>query len=839
MKKTLFFTLLMLSLPPAAAAQTEGYPLSPQIITNGNPVHSGESGIAYDKDHNQYWTSTLILPNNTRIQTVSTSFQTNNDSQVFFGSVFSCLTWDYDAHTLIALQTNMPLRIVRLNGSTAQALGIGQRIDVNLPPNRVAAIAYAGNQELFAISAMGDEYLVDISAAFADGNFLDHTLPGPGMMIGSTGGQPFSAMAFDGEFLWVMKSALMQIDKSYFKRSPYGLPTLTSYDSPTYFPGFSSLYGITVQGPHLVLYGSENMLNKVGYQKINRNPNPSRPVNTMAPNISGQVNLDWPICTEEDFSGTYHILIGNDDSSVFRKETSPMANTVITGLSNFETYYFRVMPQDVYGAAQTNRLQIFNLPYSTGVPTRPINTHIVNKSSGPYYDIISALMAASPGDRITITDNAAYTNPMPYYIVIPHLTIEAQAGAEPVLISTNGLVFMLMTRDIKIRNLNLRAGKGTSGYMAPVIAVFSNQNLVEGCSIHAEESANINTGVYVSEMVKDHEIQNCVIGEKLYYGIYLTNTYCGSIHDNRIYQCQYGIYDTGNSIFSNIIYRNRIQEIGKTGIRINSRSPALFYNTVYSCSNKGVCLTNMYWTTVVYHNTIAKSPTGLFFHTMNPNNITYIKNNIFYFNTKDCFMDGGWSTPNVRFEDNCCQTWETNNFGAGSVFQEYDNVTDNPLFTDWANNDFTLTAESPCIDSGQGLNFEPYGLSFPYIGSGRDMGSHEYTFPSPPPSTNYTVLTSEFIHLSANNLTKGKETAISFYHLNTIAEKTVSIRAVVYNLRGKIIKNLFDGNVPVDSRLKIAWDGRDGQNRYVSAGVYILKVHLNSIVRTEKIFFVP
>ena len=74
--------------------------------------------------------------------------------------------------------------------------------------------------------------------------------------------------------------------------------------------------------------------------------------------------------------------------------------------------------------------------------------------------------------------------------------------------------------------------------------------------------------------------------------------------------------------------------------------------------------------------------------------------------------------------------------------------------------------------------------------------------------------------------------------LKEIAEDNIYVKVVIYDLQGKVVKNLCAKRIASSQNYKLTWDGKDEDGNYVGSGVYLLKVQLDSVVKTKKIFFV-
>lgn len=64
------------------------------------------------------------------------------------------------------------------------------------------------------------------------------------------------------------------------------------------------------------------------------------------------------------------------------------------------------------------------------------------------------------------------------------------------------------------------------------------------------------------------------------------------------------------------------------------------------------------------------------------------------------------------------------------------------------------------------------------------------------------------------------------------------VRVVVYDVRGRVVRHLFDGGMPAGSRL-VPWDRRNDFGELVPAGVYVVKLEESRGARTESITLMP
>ena len=180
--------------------------------------------------------------------------------------------------------------------------------------------------------------------------------------------------------------------------------------------------------------------------------------------------------------------------------------------------------------------------------------------------------------------------------------------------------------------------------------------------------------------------------------------------------------------------------------------------------------------------------------------------------------DGFYNTVTVIFSDieNGLEDIITNS--NGSVFWLEGNIDQNPVFTD-PENDFTLTENSPCIDTGIAY-FEYEGEVLvdmdesEYIGTAPDMGAWEY----------YPVDSEEECipntGLTLNNY-PNPFNPITYLVFNL--PKAEHVKLAVYNLKGQRVKMLVDEVLEAGEN-RIIWDGRNETGQPVGSGVYLVQL---------------
>ena len=416
---------------------------------------------------------------------------------------------------------------------------------------------------------------------------------------------------------------------------------------------------------------------------------------------------------------------------------------------------------------------------------------------GGYPNVSAALASAGAGDIIEITDSGAYYDSIG--VDIPSITIRGAEGQRPTIwndIMSNPIV-AISVNNIRIENIKFIAK--------------------QDCPTAIEINGSYNT-IYDCEFLTENAVANPNA----------VNINSGT--NNRIVSCDISGYNTG--IFA-----------GSTD------SMYLFYNVIHQCGY-GMNIEDPSGNYLMYNNTVVKnSSDGIYISMMLNNTATAdLKNNICYDNqAKDLNFDNASGTLIINLTNNCY----ANEFMNGlSGYSAYDNLIGiEPGFVHKGNNDFHLRADSPCINAGQSINYASYGFSNApeVIGSARDIGALEYESVEEPSAGK-----PQYIRLSANKLTKGKVANITITDLEHISginndeedadadkeEVYIYIKVDIYDLRGKLTRNLGAERVASSQNYELSWDGTDNEGNYVGSGIYFLIVKLNSIVKTEKIFFI-
>ena len=153
------------------------------------------------------------------------------------------------------------------------------------------------------------------------------------------------------------------------------------------------------------------------------------------------------------------------------------------------------------------------------------------------------------------------------------------------------------------------------------------------------------------------------------------------------------------------------------------------------------------------------------------------------------------------------------------------NINTNPLFTDSANNDYTLQVDSPCIDAGiADIDGDGVADIFDYAGLAPDMGAYEFgaelsndediipavynlkaPYPNPfNPSTTIEFMIPDYSHVSIQ----------------------------VYDIQGRLVSILSDSYYNPGYH-QIKWNGKGH-----SSGVYFVKMVSEDFVDTQKLMLI-
>jgi hypothetical protein len=173
-------------------------------------------------------------------------------------------------------------------------------------------------------------------------------------------------------------------------------------------------------------------------------------------------------------------------------------------------------------------------------------------------------------------------------------------------------------------------------------------------------------------------------------------------------------------------------------------------------------------------------------------------------------------------------TWGVGNTSSAPLFASINPLDDNYLY---------LATGSPCIDTGTpdttGLSLPIMDLAGNYrIWNNRiDMGCYE--FGSEP-------VGNEDEYEPEGSATVGGTRMYNypnpFNPTTTICfniPKSSNVNLAVYNIRGQIVRQLADENMPLGQH-KVVWDGKDGGGKACGSGVYFYRLSTSEISVTKK-----
>ncbi|MBN1897558.1 MAG: right-handed parallel beta-helix repeat-containing protein [Spirochaetes bacterium] len=490
--------------------------------------------------------------------------------------------------------------------------------------------------------------------------------------------------------------------------------------------------------------------------------------------------------------------------------------------------------------------------FGTTFPSYAIIYYVCKSGCSTNTNINVVLPKLIRGDTIEIQDNGIYHQAIPLIIISNDITIRGKEGFRPTIYYGDGVVSIFAT-NVTLKNLEIHMGTPAMSY--PVLYIKGWNNVVDNCRITANGNMGANVGISLAHGSFSNIIKNCDIGDYLTSGIVLSNgAQDNEIFKNDIHDLTYGIQVL--SADYNDIYQNYLHELDEIGIYLETSSRVdMFYNLIVNCHSYGI--TNDDSSDInIFNNTIVKNNVGIgsyFFSSY----YHYYKNNIVYNNAISDFSINSTAMDAHMNIENCCFLTLRQN---GNIYTHLDfNTKQDPHFVNYAGNDFNLYPPSPCIDTAQHINYlQDYGVDIPVYNYARDMGALEYQPVSPP-----AAMQSRYIRLSANKFTKGQTTTIYIANIEKLAaspdeddeenghhddhreffeyESTpdVYLKLVIFDIRGKIIKNIYEGNISSVVVPSFNWDGKDNDGEYVGAGLYVVKARINNVHTTAKLFFVP
>jgi len=340
-------------------------------------------------------------------------------------------------------------------------------------------------------------------------------------------------------------------------------------------------------------------------------------------------------------------------------------------------------------------------------------------------------------------------------------------------------------------------------------------------------------GIKFADTMEDNIIQNCDITNATLSGIIVDNSKV-DILGNRFYNNSSGalgasidltISDEVN-IGYNIIANNTC--VGLTGgIGCVSSSPNIYNNIIVN--NDGYFGGSFSLKTssnpVIQNNTIANNlATNEFFLF---DSFPILVNNIIIKDNESIFMLIN-SLPTVSYS---CVT---------GGYEGPGNIDDDPMFTDPStgvgngfdglNADWTLAVGSPCIDTGH-----PNPIYNDEDGSRNDMGAYGGTGYVTVDNDNNEIIPATTSSVSVHPNPFNPQTNISLQL--TDQDKIHPIELSVYNLKGQLIKTLFD-NTMINEGQAFIWDGTDNNKNSMPSGIYFARLKTRSGSVTAKMLMI-
>jgi predicted outer membrane repeat protein len=203
-----------------------------------------------------------------------------------------------------------------------------------------------------------------------------------------------------------------------------------------------------------------------------------------------------------------------------------------------------------------------------------------------------------------------------------------------------------------------------------------------------------------------------------------------------------------------------------------------------------------------------------------------IVNSILWNNTPQEIYFSDYELPNsITIVNSDIQDGENGIYSNNGVVNWLENnIDEDPLFENSGENLFTLTSNSPCIDSG--IAFFEWENSViidldenDYVGSAPDMGYDEYGMSN----INDDLIIYNFDSILLYNYPNpfNPSTTISF----SIQEES-NIALTIYNIKGQRVRSLAN-NVFIKGNHSVIWDGEDDSGNLVSSGIYFYKLNVN------------
>ena len=181
----------------------------------------------------------------------------------------------------------------------------------------------------------------------------------------------------------------------------------------------------------------------------------------------------------------------------------------------------------------------------------------------------------------------------------------------------------------------------------------------------------------------------------------------------------------------------------------------------------------------------------------------------------------GCTGPSVPSITHCCSYGNAS--GDSLCGNHAENLFVDPLFCDVVSQDFTLHDDSPCLPA-----YNPWGVligKYGPGGCGYGTGVAELE-PSAGPVQTLAL------HVPSPNPLSGG-VALTY----DLPDREDVLTVAVYNLRGEIVRTLYDGRASV-GRGHVVWDGADHHGREVASGIYFVRAIFGPETASEKLVVV-